>query len=232
MPGVFAVDKPLEMSSAKAVAIVKHWVRRVTGEKNVKVGHGGTLDPLATGVLVIAVGREYTREIENYVQAGKEYVTKIHLGWSSTTDDEEGEKTKVRGPVPAFTDVIRVCDQFVGEIMQTPPTFSAIKKDGVRAYKKARSGEDVEMEARPVTIHSIDVESYNYPNVTIRVRCGKGTYIRALGRDIGEALGSSGYLESLRRAQVGAFREEDAFDVEALDDAAREESTSKAHETN
>ncbi len=221
VPGVFAINKPYDMSSAKAVAIVKHYVRRVMGKKNVKVGHGGTLDPLATGVLVVAVGRAYTRDIEQYVRAEKEYRAVMHLGYSSTTDDAEGVKEKASGPVPAFADIVRVCEHFVGEIMQVPPIFSALKKDGECAYKKARRGENIEMTPRPVVIHDIAIESYIYPTITLSVRCGRGTYIRALARDIGEALGSAAYLESLHRTRVGIFADSDAFSLDVLENAAR-----------
>ncbi len=212
VPGVFAVNKPLGISSAHAVAIVKRWARRTMGERNIKVGHGGTLDPLATGVLVIAVGRAYTRTIERYVGAQKEYIVRIHLGYTSTTDDAEGQKTRVRGPVPAFADIVDVCERFSGEIVQVPPIFSAIKKNGVPAYKRARAGEVVAMAPRTVRIDTIEVLSYVYPDFVLRVHCGKGTYMRSLARDIGEALGSAAYMSALERTRVGTFTREQAYD--------------------
>ena len=151
------------------------------------------------------------------VSAQKEYEAVLHLGWSSATDDEEGEKEKIKGSVPAFTDVVRVCDQFIGDIVQVPPIFSAIKKDGVPAYKKARRGEDVVMAPRTVAIHNIEVLSYIYPDIKIRVQCGKGTYIRALGRDIGEALGSAAYLSALRRTKVGDFIAQSAYNLSTFE---------------
>ncbi len=218
IPGVFAVNKPYGISSARAVAIVKRWAQYVTGERSVKVGHGGTLDPLATGVLVIAVGRAYTRTIEHYVSAQKEYIVHICLGYTSTTDDAEGEKTRVRGPVPAYADVARVCEQFVGEITQIPPIFSAIKKEGVPAYKRARAGEAVVMAPRTVRIDAIEIYSYSYPYIVLRVRCGKGTYMRSLARDVGKALGSAAYMSALERTRVGIFTVEQAYDCTAFDE--------------
>ncbi len=218
VPGVFAVDKPLGISSARAVAIVKKWARQTLGEKNIKVGHGGTLDPLASGVLVIAVGRAYTREIAQYVSADKEYVARVTLGSTSATDDAEGPIVKRAGvSVPSDVDVLRVCAQFEGDILQMPPAFSALKKDGERAYTKARRGEDVVLQPRPVHIAQIEVLAYVYPDVQLRIVCGKGTYIRALARDIGEALDTGAYMSALRRTRVGVFTVADTFDMDAFE---------------
>ncbi len=216
IPGVFAVDKPLGISSAHAVTRVRRWAQRVTGERRIKVGHGGTLDPLATGVLIIAVGRAYTREIVRYVHANKEYVGCVRLGWTSTTDDAEGAKVRGSAHVPSYAEIVSACVRFTGHVAQVPPVFSAIKKDGVPAYKRARTGDAVAMASRTVRIDAIDILSYTYPDVIVRVRCGKGTYIRALARDIGAVLGTGAYLRTLVRTRVGAFTLCDAYPLKVF----------------
>ncbi len=216
MPGMFAVDKPLGVSSARVVAIVKRVARQCLQERNIKVGHGGTLDPLATGVLVIAVGREYTKQLFTVVGAQKEYIAQIQLGYYSTTDDAEGEKTVGSSHVPSLEMIHRVCAQYVGIIEQVPPIFSAIKRDGVRAYTAARRGATVMLEPRPVRIDRILVEEYMYPTIILRIQCGKGTYIRALARDIGKSLGTGAYLQALRRTRVGSYRCEQAYTMEVF----------------
>ncbi len=173
--------------------------------KRIKVGHGGTLDPLATGLLVILVGK-CTRLCDQVMLGEKEYLTTIDLNAFSTTDDAEGERTPVNiATPPSEADVRRVVATFVGVIQQRPPAFSAMKVNGERAYDLARAGNLVELAARPVTIHAITIESYAFPALTLRVVCGKGTYIRSLARDIGLALNTGGYLTALRRTRTASF---------------------------
>lgn len=203
---VFAVDKPKGITSQKAVQRVKYWARDVTGNKKVKVGHGGTLDPLATGVLVIAVGRAFTKKIDTYVAAEKEYVASVKLGETSTTDDAEGTKSVLNVlNVPGVEIVERTVQKFVGEIEQVPPAYSAIKINGQEAYKRVRRGEEVVMKPRQVHIELIEILSYDYPALKIRIVCGKGTYIRSLARDIGAKLDTGAYMSDLVRTRVGTF---------------------------
>ena len=204
--GIFAVDKPLGISSQRAVQIVKYWARRKTGNKKVKVGHAGTLDPLATGVLVIGIGREYTKKLDIVVASKKEYIADIKLGQISTTCDAEGEKTIInKNKKPTEAKIKEVLGRFVGEIEQIPPEYSAIKIDGKEAYKRVRSGECVEMKKRKINIEKIEILSYEYPLLKVNVVCGKGTYIRSLARDIGEMLSTGAYLAGLIRTRVGDF---------------------------
>lgn len=209
MDGIFAVYKPRGMKSHDVV----DFVRRQTGIK--RVGHGGTLDPLAEGVLVIAVGRENTKKLESYVKGGKEYVAAIKLGQNSTTDDEDGEKQKINViKKPEIKDVNRVIEQFIGTIKQTPPIYSSVKISGKPAHRRVRQGQKVELEPREVEIKKIELISYGYPIVKIRVQTGPGVYIRSLARDIGKKLKTGGYLRSLIRTRVGEFTAENALRIE------------------
>ncbi len=195
-----AVNKPVGISSFKVVA----QVRRLTGEK--KVGHAGTLDPLASGVLVIAVGKQSTTKIEQLVQKEKEYNTMIKLGVVSTTDDAEGEKVEmVVRRNPLAIEVEQVLKQFNGSILQRPPVFSAIHVGGTRAYSLARSGKKVELGLRTVEVREIELLHYSYPHLHLRVVTGPGFYIRSLARDIGETLGCGGYVAALERTRVGDY---------------------------
>lgn len=217
--GIFAVNKPLGMSSQRAVQIVKYWARRRSGNKKIKVGHAGTLDPLATGVLVMAVGRTYTKKLDTIVAAQKEYTATIFLGQTSTTDDAEGEKNTVDAcTVPSWNVISATIQKFIGDIAQTPPAYSAIKINGQEAYKRTRRGEQVEMKSRTVHIDDIQIISYKYPLLTVHVTCGKGTYIRSLARDIGDILGTGAYLSALTRTRVGQFglEESRSLDMFAL----------------
>lgn len=188
-------------------------VRRATGVK--KVGHAGTLDPLARGVLVVAIGRQATKKIAELVQKEKEYVAQIKLGMTSMTDDEEGEKEVSEvSRIPKMTDVKKVIGMFVGKIKQVPPAYSAVKIRGQEAYKRARRGEEIKMPARLVDIKEIEILKYKWPVLEIRVVTGSGVYIRSLARDIGEKLGVGGYLVDLERTRVGEFRREDVVKLE------------------
>lgn len=207
--GIFVINKSPGMTSHDVVAKIK----RLSGIK--KVGHAGTLDPLAEGVLVVGVGRESTKKLGEIVEKEKEYVANIKLGVESTTDDEEGEKTQneVNG-VPTISDVKKVIQKFVGEIKQLPPRFSAVKIEGMRAYKRARRGEDFPLPPRCVEIKKIEILEYSWPLLRLRVTTGAGVYIRSLARDIGKELGSGGYLTALKRTRVGEFTLSQAQKIE------------------
>lgn len=205
---LFAINKPKGPTSFRIVA----QVRRITGIK--KVGHAGTLDPLASGVLVVAVGREATKKISETVAKEKEYVADIRLGQVSSTDDEEGEKTIVNGRQPDQSEILEALKRFVGDIQQIPPQFSAIKIAGQPAYKSARKGEELKLAARSVIIKEIELLNYSYPDIKIRVVTGPGVYIRSLARDIGEVLKTGAYMSDLIRTRVGEFRIEDALTIE------------------
>lgn len=203
--GLLVIDKPEGPSSMHACARVRAALRRGGAPKRVKVGHGGTLDPLATGLLVILCGK--ATPLCNRVMLGqKRYEARVDLSAFTTTDDREGERTEVDVDQPPSEDRVHdALGTFVGEIMQRPPAFSAMKVGGHRAYALARKGEIVELEPRPVTINSIELRSYNWPFIDLDIRSGKGVYIRSLARDLGAALGTGGSLAALRRTAVGQF---------------------------
>jgi tRNA pseudouridine55 synthase len=208
--GLLVIDKPLGMTSRDAVNRAWRWLPRGT-----RIGHTGTLDPLAIGVLVICAGAA-TRLAEYVQRMEKTYRAGVVLGTRSSTDDGEGVLTStVVGNPPSREAVEAALQTFVGTIDQVPPGHSAAKVTGRRAYTLARQGKSVGLTARPVTIHAIELLGYDYPNVDIRVRCGKGTYIRSLARDLGERLGCGAYLKSLRRTAVGHFLASDALTLEA-----------------
>lgn len=204
--GIFAIDKPIGISSQRAVQIVKYWARRQTENKKIKVGHAGTLDPLATGVLVIGIGREHTTKLDTVVASEKEYIADIKLGENSTTCDAEGKKIIVnKNKKPTQLEIEEVLKNFVGNIEQIPPMYSAIKINGQEAYKRVRRGENIEMKKRKINIKKIEILSYEYPLLKINIVCGKGTYIRSLARDIGKNLNTGAYLSGLVRTRVGDF---------------------------
>jgi tRNA pseudouridine55 synthase len=216
--GVLVIDKPLGLSSMQVCAIVRGKLKAGGAPKRVKVGHGGTLDPLASGVLVVLVGKA-TKRCDQVMVGVKQYETTIDLARLSDTDDLEGEMRDVRVErEPTMDEVRDACVKWTGDVMQTPPAYSAIKVGGQRAYAMARRGEAVELAARPIRIDEIEVVSYEWPTLVIRVTCGKGTYIRSLGRDIGSEMGVGGVLTALRRTRVGRFSIEDSLTLEALPD--------------
>lgn len=200
---VICIDKPLYWTSFTLVGRVRWAVSRYLGVKKAKVGHAGTLDPLATGVMIVCVGKA-TKQIEAIQAGSKEYEATLCLGAVTPSFDMEHPVSETF-PVEHITeDAVRsVLKRFEGAIEQVPPLFSAVKVDGRRAYKYARSGSDVEIKAKTITIHGIELLEYSMPYIKIRVSCSKGTYIRALARDIGVALDSGAYLTALRRTRVG-----------------------------
>ncbi len=212
MFGFYNINKPTGPTSHNIVAAMRRRLGR-----GVKVGHAGTLDPFASGVLIICAGQ--ATKLADYIQGQtKRYTTQITLGSKSTTCDTEGEITATPPAViPTDADVAAAIEQFVGEISQIPPAHSAVHVNGQRAYKLARAGKDVEIPARPVTIHEIKLITYDYPLLEISVRCGSGTYIRSLARDIGRALGTNGYCSQLIRDAIGEFELANAKAVDDLD---------------
>lgn len=210
MQTIFAIHKPKGPTSFDMVAKV----RRATGIR--KVGHAGTLDPLASGVLVVGVTREGTKKMHGLVKNDKEYIATIKLGQTSTTDDEEGEKTDSlkTNNQPTQEDLENALKHFEGEIKQVPPIYSAIKIKGKPAYKYAREGKDIKLEPRDALIKEIEVQEYEWPMATIRFVTGSGVYIRSLARDIGEALNTGGYLADLQRTRVGEFSLDQALTIE------------------
>lgn len=218
MQGLLLIDKPKTWTSFDVVNYVRRIIAAAEGKKpkNCKVGHTGTLDPLATGLLVLLVGKEYTRRAGELSKLDKTYEVTMKLGETSTTADDEGEKTAVSDTVPTEEHVVAALEQFTGEIMQVPPIFSAMKIDGQRAYKLARAGKAVELEARPVTIYASELTSYAYPYVHFTCRVSSGTYIRSLVVDLGELLGTGAYMSDLRRTSIGGYELSGAVSVESI----------------
>lgn len=178
-------------------------VRRLSGIK--KVGHAGTLDPQAEGLLIVLVGKEYTKQSDKFLKLDKTYEFEIKLGQNSTTGDEEGTKTTISAQKPTKKAILSTIETFEGEIDQVPPQHSAIKIDGVRAYKSARKGEKVDIQPRKVTIDSLKLLYYNYPLVTLEADVSSGTYIRSLAEDIGKDLQTGGYCTKIVRTRIGEY---------------------------
>jgi tRNA pseudouridine55 synthase len=200
MDGIINLDKPAGISSARAVAAAKRLLPRGT-----KIGHAGTLDPFATGVLLLLVGRA-TRSCERLMDEPKQYEATVKFGATTETDDPESPETPTpgAGPVP-LAQVRAAAAKFVGDILQRPPAYSAMKVAGRRSYDLAREGNLVRHEARPVRVYAVEILGYDWPLLRLRVDCGRGTYVRSIARDLGEALGVGGYLTALRRTRVGPY---------------------------
>ena len=219
--GILVVDKPRGMTSHDVVARI----RRLLGER--RVGHGGTLDPAAEGVLPVAVGAA-TRLIQPVQGASKRYLAHIVLGVEADTADIEGRVSAVsRAEVPDREAVEAALARFVGTLVQVPPVYSAVKVGGQPLHRRARRGEAVEVPARTVTIHRIDLVAYQYPDLVIDVVCGSGTYIRSLARDLGQALGTGAYLHYLLRVSTGPFDLSQAWTLESLEAGLRPETWSQ-----
>ncbi|MBL7472365.1 tRNA pseudouridine(55) synthase TruB [Robertkochia sediminum] len=200
---VLLIDKPLEWSSFQAVNKIKWAIKKAFKLKKIKVGHAGTLDPLATGLLVICTGK-FTKRIPELQGLIKEYTGTITLGATRPSYDMETEIDK-HYPTEHITEALveATLDQFRGAIDQYPPVFSALKKDGKRLYEFAREGKEVEIKSRKVEIHEFEITNYNFPELSFRVVCSKGTYIRSLAHDLGKALESGAYLSELKRTKIG-----------------------------
>jgi tRNA pseudouridine55 synthase len=246
MDGFLLIDKPAGWTSHDVVAKVRNILKQAQCQKlkaesqskqlsanssqpsapspKVKVGHTGTLDPFATGLLIIVIGN-YTKRAAEFSKLDKTYEAEVTLGSVSSTGDVEGEITKYRGEgrgeskeyEPSLEEINKVLKSFVGEIEQVPHKFSAIKVDGQRAYKLARQGKEVKLEPRKVRVECLECREYNYPKLKIVTEVSSGTYIRSLAEDIGEKLGTGAYLSSLRRTMVGKFDIKDATSLENLD---------------
>ena len=200
MKQILLINKPKHYTSNNVLQVLK----RVTNRK--KIGHAGTLDPIAQGLLIICIGRENTKHIQDFVDLSKTYQATINLTATSATDDAEGPLTPVDiAHIPTVENIHEVLQAFIGTQLQTPPIFSAIKIDGVRCYKRARKNQTVKIDPRTITIHEISLLNYSWPELTIKVHCSKGTYIRSLARDIGAALQTGGYLSDLIRTRIGDF---------------------------
>ena len=220
---VFYLDKPLGWTSFDVVKRIRGKLHHRLGIKKLKVGHAGTLDPLATGVLIVCTGKK-TKQIDELQAHVKEYVAEITLGATTPSFDLE---TPIDATYPTEhitrEQVEQVLQQqFVGSIKQVPPSYSACKVDGHRAYKMARKGKEVELKAKELVIDEIELLDYAMPRIVIRVVCSKGTYIRALARDIGQALGSGAHLTALRRTRVGGVRVDDCLQVPDMLDLLEE----------
>jgi tRNA pseudouridine55 synthase len=208
MDGLLLVDKPAGWTSFDVVAKLRGLIRAETGQK-IKIGHTGTLDPMATGLLVLVLG-SYTKRAGEFSKLDKTYEAELTLGRVSTTGDGEGELTQKSTHQPTLEEIQKVLNKFVGEINQVPPAFSAIKVGGQRAYKLARAGKKVVIEPRQVKIYSITNLKYDYPKLRFVTEVSSGTYIRTLAEDIGQKLSTGAYLSDLRRTEVGKFDVKDA----------------------
>ncbi len=210
------VDKPHGWTSFDVVNKIRISLRHSLGLKNIKVGHAGTLDPMATGLLIICTGKS-TKKLSEYQDQAKEYVGTLVLGATTPSYDAESEPDAYF-PIEHITqeaiEAARV--SFLGDLEQLPPMFSAIKVDGQPLYKKARQGITVEVKPRPVKIYDFDITRVEIPLVDFRVKCSKGTYIRSLAFDMGKKLGSGAYLTALRRTKIGAYNVENAWNLDAL----------------
>lgn len=212
---MLVVDKPLGWTSTDVVRKVKFMLRH-NGLRNLKVGHAGTLDPLATGVLVVCLGKA-TKSVEALQAEEKEYVAEMKLGATTPSFDMEHPEDAAY-PWEHITreEVERALAALTGERLQMPPLYSAKKIDGQRAYEYAREGEEVKLRAAPINIYAMELLEYDLPRIRIRVVCSKGTYIRSLAREIGEALGSGAYLTSLRRTRSGRFTAEEGYSMDEI----------------
>lgn len=214
MNGILLVDKPSGWTSFDVVAKVRGELKR-GGVAKPKVGHTGTLDPLATGLLVLVLG-EYCKRAHEFSKLDKTYEVTMKLGYTSTTGDEEGEKTVESTKQLTKEELEAALRQFTGEIEQTPPIYSAMKVAGQRAYKLARAGKEVKLEPRKVTIYSLELQDYSYPTVKFTAHVSSGTYIRSLAEDLGNKLGTGAYLTALRRTKVGEFKRADSLPITHL----------------
>lgn len=216
---VLLIDKPLEWTSFQVVNKLRWHIRKRFDIKKIKVGHAGTLDPLATGLLIICTGKQ-TKNINEYQGQVKEYTGTFVVGATTPSYDLETEINETF-PIEHITEELlhKTTEQFIGKIQQKPPIFSAIKKDGKRLYELARKGETTEIKAREVEINEFEITKIDLPNVEFRIVCSKGTYIRSIANDYGEALNSGAYLSVLRRTKIGNFSVDNALSVDEFIDS-------------
>ncbi|MEL6942406.1 MAG: tRNA pseudouridine(55) synthase TruB [Bacteroidota bacterium] len=217
------VDKPKEWTSFDVVNKLRSTIRKKLGIKKIKVGHAGTLDPMATGLLIVCTGK-FTKQLSEYQGMPKEYIGTLQLGATTPSYDAE-TAIDAQFPTDHITSELleRARQQFLGDIEQKPPIFSAIKVDGQPLYKKARKGESVEIKSRPVKIYDFDLLSKDLPNIDFEVKCSKGTYIRSLAYDFGKAVESGAYLTRLQRTKIGEYDVKDAWSLEELVERIKEE---------
>lgn len=216
---VILIDKPLEWTSFQAVNKVRWLIKKSFGIKKIKVGHAGTLDPLATGLLIICSGK-FTKKIDTFQAQEKEYTGTFTLGATTPSYDLETEVDQ-SFDIPEITSetIQEATKRFLGEIQQQPPVFSALKKDGKRLYEYARNGEEVEIPFRTVSISEFEIMKIDLPKIHFRVVCSKGTYIRSLANDFGKALNNGAHLSALRRTRIGTFSVEHAIGIEAFEES-------------
>lgn len=228
MDGILLIDKPQGWTSHDVVAKVRSVLRQAQRDglagqqgqavRKIRVGHSGTLDPMATGLLILLIGKA-TKQQDTFMKLDKSYEAEITLGATSDTDDAEGEiqKTDTGARVPTNQELEDVLKEFTGEIEQVPPAYSAVKTGGQRAYKEARAGKTVKLEPRSVTVHDLNLLEYHYPVLRLVATVSSGTYIRSLARDIGASLGTGGYVSALRRTRIGAWSLANSVQMDGLD---------------
>jgi len=218
MQGILLIDKPPGWTSFDVVNYVRKQVAAAEGKrpKQVKVGHTGTLDPFATGLLILLIGKDYTRRAGKFSKLDKTYEVTMRLGATSTTGDPEGETTPVNDKEPTLMEIKQAIKKFTGPITQTPPAYSAVKVGGQRAYKLARAGKTVTIEPRKVTINRLELVEYAYPEVKLITDVSSGTYIRSLAEDIGRVLGAGAYTTELKRTKISNYSLEDALTIADL----------------
>lgn len=222
---VLLIDKPLEWTSFDVVNHLRSYIKRAFDLKKIKVGHAGTLDPLASGLLIICTGK-YTKQIDTYQGLDKVYVGSMKLGATTPSFDMETDEDQSFDVSELTSEkLMQATAPFVGEIQQVPPVYSAIKIDGKRAFLYARKQDDVKMKPRPVTIHQFSVLNVELPHADFVVHCTKGTYIRSLVHDFGKSLGNGAYLTALRRTQIGDFSVSNAFSLEEIREEIRLQAT-------
>ena len=218
---VLLIDKPLNWTSFQVVNKIRWLIKQQFGIKKIKVGHAGTLDPLATGLLILCTGK-FTKKIETYQAQEKEYTGTFTLGATTPSYDLETEVDQTFDFSEITSEkILDATEQFTGEIQQQPPIFSALKKDGKRLYEYARAGEKVEIPKRTVTISEFEIINIELPKVDFRVVCSKGTYIRSLAHDFGKALHNGAHLSGLRRTKIGEFSVEDAVGISEFESALK-----------
>lgn len=214
---VILIDKPLEWTSFQVVNKMRWLIRQAFGIKKIKVGHAGTLDPLASGLLIICTGK-FTKKIDTYQAQEKEYTGTFTLGATTPSYDLETEVDQTFDISQLTSEEIKAAiPQFLGEIQQQPPVFSALKRDGKRLYEFARNGEEVDIPFRTVTISEFKITKIDLPKVDFRVVCSKGTYIRSLANDFGKALDNGAHLSALRRTKIGEFSVENALSINTFE---------------
>ncbi len=224
MQGILLVDKPAGWTSFDVVNYIRKQVAQTEGQrpKQIKVGHAGTLDPFATGLLIILIGKEFTKRAAEFSKLDKTYEVTLRLGQTSSTGDPEGQLNPISDRIPAEKDLKTALNKFTGTISQTPPAYSAMKIDGQRAYKLARAGKEVKIEPRQVTINRLELISYKYPEIELVTDVSSGTYIRSLVEDIGKTLGTGAYATELRRTTIGDFSIQKATSAHQIQDMLKD----------